>query len=113
MQIPFLAWLFQGIPESIAVAAFVFSMSMGAFSWGNVMKVGLVQAIVIYVVRLVPFTPGVHVLVLITSLALVSMLVGKLEFKKSAAYSAIIISFIVIFEFAFFGLLSGHIDLSP
>ena len=110
MQIPFLAWLLQGIPESIAVATFVFCMSINKLSWSNVLKVGLFQAIVIYVVRLMPFTPGVHVLVLITTLALVSMYVGGLEFKKAAAYSAIIISFLVIFEFVFFGLISGYIS---
>jgi len=110
MQIPFLAWLLQGIPESIAVAAFVFSMDLGVFSWNKVLKVGFIQAIVIYVVRLLPFTPGVHVLVLITSLALVSMFVGRFDFKKAASYSAIIISFVVIFEVVFFGLLSGYIS---
>ncbi len=106
MQIPFLAWLLQGIPESIAVAVFVFSLSTKAFSWNNVLKVGIIQAIVIYLVRLMPFTPGVHTLVLITSLALVSMMIGKLEFKKAVAYSAIIISFIVVFEFAFYSLIT-------
>jgi len=105
MQIPFLAWLFQGIPETIAVTTLVYALSQGEILWKKILPVGLLLGIISYIIRLMPFTPGVHTILIITALSLLLNILARIEFKKAAIFSAIAIAFLIIFEFVFYGLL--------
>lgn len=99
MPTPFIAWLFQGIPETIALAALVVSMSTRELPWEKIVKIGVLQAIVSYVVRLLPFTPGVHVLVNITVLGVLAIYLGKIDMKKALVFSAVSVAILILIEF--------------
>lgn len=99
MPTPFIAWLFQGIPETIALAALVVSMSTRELPWEKIVKIGVLQAIVSYVVRLLPFTPGVHVLVNITVLGVLAIYLGKIDMKKALVFSAVSMAILILIEF--------------
>lgn len=98
MQIPLLAWIFQGIPECIALAAVVMSLASQRVTINLVLKIGVAQAVISYLIRLIPFTPGVHVILLVTSLGVLSVLIGKMEIKQALVYSAMVVGLLVIFE---------------
>lgn len=98
MKIPFLAWLLQGIPECIALAALSVTLAGGSITREKVIKIGCFQAVTTYIVRLMPFTPGVHVLILLTSLAFFLIFLGKINLKLSVIASAITICLLLVFE---------------
>lgn len=101
MRIPFLAWLLQGIPECIALVALSVSLTGGSTNRVKIIKIGLFQALTTYIIRLVPFTPGVHVLILLTSLSFFLILFFKINLKLSVIASAITVSLLLVFEAVF------------
>lgn len=106
MKIPIIAWIVQGIPESIAVAFFVILVGTGKLLYRQILTIGLIQALIIYLVRLLPITPGVHTIVLITTLSVLTILIGKIELRRAIILSVVVVSLIVFFEFCFYFLIS-------
>ena len=106
MQIPFLAWLLQGIPESIASVALIMVISTGKLPWKTVLKVGLIQAVTAYLVRLLPFTPGVHSIVLLSTMSLYLSWLAQVKFPIAVISSFITASILTIFELVFYVSLS-------
>lgn len=102
MQIPFLAWLLQGIPETIALVTFIMVLSTQEIHWKKILKVALLQAVTAYIVRLLPFTMGVHTIVLVTTMALYLSWLAKIKFPIAATGSAIAIAILIVFEFLFY-----------
>ena len=100
MQIPILAWIFQSIPESMALAALVMSLGTGELPWKRIFKIAIVYAVTAYIVRLMPFTPGVHVIVLAAALGIISIFCGGLEMRRGMVFSAIAVAILVLLEFA-------------
>lgn len=98
MKIPFLAWLLQGIPESVALAAVAVALASGTLPRKKIVRIGLCQAASAYIIRLIPFTPGVHVLLLITTLAFFSIWICGQNLKVSVIASAIAICLLLVFE---------------
>ena len=98
VRVPLLAWIFQVIPESIALAALVMSLGTRDLPWGKIFKIGFVYAIAVYIVRIMPFTPGVHVIVLAATLGVICIYLGGLEMKRGMVYSAIGMALLVITE---------------
>lgn len=98
MEIPLPVWFLQGIPECLGSAAFVFSLGTGQLYWKPVFSVGLIQAVLAYTIRLLPITPGVHVLVLVASLAILSHGIGRIGLKKSLVYSVFAVVIIIVCE---------------
>jgi hypothetical protein len=101
VKIPFLAWLLQGIPESIALASVAIALATGTLPRDKIMKIGLLQALSAYIIRLVPFTPGVHVLLLITTLAFFLIWICQANLKISVITSAITLCVLLVFEVLF------------
>lgn len=98
MKIPFLAWLLQGIPECISLVALSASLAGGSIKKEMIIKVGLIQAVTTYIIRLMPFTPGVHVLILLTSLSFYLIIFFKTNLKFSVIASAVTICLLLVFE---------------
>lgn len=101
MRVPILAWVLQVIPESIAMVTLVMRMASVEATWRKIIRIGIIFAVFIYIVRLLPFTPGVHVIVLAAVLGFVSIYFGEIEMKRALIYSAITYSVLVIAEFVF------------
>ncbi|MDX9871250.1 MAG: hypothetical protein RBT41_02380 [Clostridia bacterium] len=98
-QIPLLAWIFQTIPECIATASLAMSIATNEFYWNKIWKIGLAQAIITYLIRLLPFTPGVHVIILAATLGVLCIHIGKIEMKRALTFSAITMAVLVLAEF--------------
>lgn len=101
MKIPILAWLLQGIPECIATASLVYYLGTGKINPRTILTIGILQAVLAYLIRLFPFTPGVHTIILITVLATLSIYIGKVEFKRAFILSFLAFVVLIICEIFF------------
>lgn len=101
MEVPFIAWVFQGIPESIGTAAVVISLSTRELHWRLIIIIGLIQAVFMYSVRLLSLTFGVHTVILIISLSLLSAWIAKIDLRKAIIYSNITMMVLAVSEFIF------------
>lgn len=99
MRVPILAWIVQVIPESIAMAALLMSLATGNLPWKKIIKIGVPYAVLVYLIRLLPFTPGVHVIVLAALLGGCAIYFGGLEMKRALILSAISMAALVLAEF--------------
>lgn len=98
MQIPLIPWIFQGIPESIGFVSCVVVLGTGKLNWRDIFKVAIVNVIILFFIRLIPFTPGVHVLVNMTSLILVCIFLNVLDFKTATIAIAITYAILIVLE---------------
>lgn len=98
MAIPFLAWIFQGIPECIALSALVFSLSTENMPWRHIALVGLIQAVIIYFVRLIPLSFHLHVLIAVISLAYISSRYTQIDLALSYIYSLASVLVLTVLE---------------
>lgn len=112
MQVPFLSWLLQGIPESIAMVAFVFALGNQPLT-RKIILVGLLQGISAYIIRLLPFTPGVHAVILVFILAALTTKYSDIEFRKTILYSFLAFVLLMTYEMFFFWLHSRLNIVSP
>jgi len=62
MKIPFMAWLFQGLPEAIGIAAVMYAVAGLGLRWRSIVPVGLIFGVFFYLVRLLPIAFGVNTL---------------------------------------------------
>ncbi|NLW06492.1 MAG: hypothetical protein GX039_00680 [Clostridia bacterium] len=62
MQIPFLAWLLQGLPEAIGIAAVMYSVAGFGLRWRTIVPVGILFGVAFYLIRLLPIAFGVNTL---------------------------------------------------
>lgn len=112
MRVPILAWIFQIIPEGIALAALVMCLATGDFPWKRILKTGISYAVFVYLIRLLPFTPGVHVIVLAAILGACSIYFGELEMKRALVFSAMSVAALVLSEFVCVSLIVKLSNLS-
>ncbi len=101
MQIPILAWVFQGIPESIALVYCIMGTNQREIDKRILLKIALIDAVAAYGVRFLPLSPGIHIILLITNLAILCSFFAKIEMKKSLTYSIIVMCILILIEVAF------------
>jgi len=65
MRIPFMALIFQGVPEQIAVVTLIFVIAKVPIRWKEVVSIGAGFALIAYILRLLPITFGVHTVILL------------------------------------------------
>jgi len=94
MQIPFPAFILQGIPEGIAIVLLSFIIAKIPLNWKKILIIGLIIATSSYVMRLLPVTFGIHTVVIIGLEFILLFKVGK--GKVNSALIAAIISSIAI-----------------
>lgn len=96
MEIPILLWLFQGIPECLAVAALALVLAGWPLEPQNVFLIGLPQAVAAYLVRLLPLSFGVHSIILIVILAVNLNVLLKIKLSRGIL-SALVVMIILCF----------------
>ena len=101
MKISFLAWVLQGIPEILGLYFLARSIATYPVHWRNTLIGGLILSILIYVIRFLPFTVGVHSLLAITFLSTILILLEKMELVKSVVVSILTFFLLFVFEFIF------------
>lgn len=102
MEIPLLAWLLQGIPESIGCAALIVSMGLREMPWKRIIIIGLIQAVFIYVIRLFPLAPYTHTILIIPFAALTVSLFTSLDIRLSHLFAVITVLTITVLEMSFY-----------
>lgn len=106
MRIPFIAWVFQGIPECLGIAALLLSLDAKPLNWRMIGVIGFSQALIVYVMRMLPFTPGVHIFILPISLALLAAKISRIRLDKALIYSVIISILIASWEMVMYAVLN-------
>lgn len=101
MEVPFIAWVFQGIPESIGTAAVVISLSTRELRWRSIIIIGFIYAVLMYTMRLLPLTFGVHTVILIICLSLLSAWIAEIDLRKAIIYANIAVIILAVTEFLF------------
>jgi len=98
MEIPFLVFLFQGIPEQISVCMLAYVITKIPFKWKEVLFMGVLLATCAYIIRLLPITFGVHTVVLIGILFSYLSVIKKVEFSKAIISSLFVYLVLIILE---------------
>ncbi|CEP67209.1 Uncharacterized [Moorella glycerini] len=60
MKIPFIAWLLQGIPEAIGIAAVMYAAAGYGLPWRSILPTGLIFGVFFYLIRWLPIAFGVN-----------------------------------------------------
>lgn len=100
-RVPFLPWVFQVIPEGIALATLAMVLGTGRFPWKKNILIGFIHACFVYIVRLLPLIPGMHVIILTAVLGILCVWLGGLELRKGLSFGAIAMACLVLLEFTF------------
>lgn|GEM_PF-498792 len=107
MEIPFLAWLLQGIPECVGCAAIIFSISFKELAWKKIIITGLIQAVFIYIIRLLPLTPYSHTFLVIPVIAFTVSFLTGMDIRLTHIYSVLAMLFLLVAEGGIFSLLNS------
>lgn len=112
MQIPFLAWLLQGVPEAIGVAAVMYAVAGFGLRWRAIVPLGIIFGIAFYLIRLLPIAFGVNTLLnfLLTVLVFQKVTACRLAPAIKSGLAALIT--IVVAENMFFILFVSVFDLN-
>ncbi|MDD4049273.1 MAG: hypothetical protein PHI90_10780 [Clostridia bacterium] len=105
MRMPFLGWILLGIPEGMALMFLAISLVSASYKWKNIFVLGFVYSLGMYLIRLLPFTPGVHSLLGITEFMLLLILFEKTEVKVATVVTLISFISLLLFECIFYGLI--------
>ena len=97
INIPFITFILQGIPEQIAVTTLAFIIANLPIRWNRIILTGSVLAFSAYLVRLLPIPFGIHTIVLILLLFLFLTNLGA-DFSLSLIASLISFLALIIFE---------------
>jgi len=113
ISIPWISLLLQGIPELTAEVTLAFVIARIPLKWNKILLIGIVLAIISYVVRLFPIPFGIHTLFLIILLFIALIWLGKGDFSLSLLASLLSFLALTIFEFVCLSLLMPVFGLTP
>lgn len=91
---PWITFLFQGLPETIASTAFCFAIIKLPLIWNLILRIGVIYGISAFSIRLLPISYGVHTIILI--FILVVLLVSFTKCKLSLAFMAALTNMITV-----------------
>lgn len=98
INIPFIAFLLQGIPEQIAVTALAFAIVKLPLRWSRIVVIGSILALCAFVVRQFPIPFGIHTILLILILFMFLTKLAKGDFSISLIASLLSFLALIIFE---------------
>lgn len=113
INIPFIAFLLQGIPETVAVVTLAFVISKIPLDWRKIISIGIVLAFISYVMRMFTIPFGIHTISQIILLFLALIWLGKGDFSLSLIVSLLSILVLAIVEFACLSLLMPVFGVTP
>ena len=113
INIPWIALLLQGIPEITAVITLAFVIARIPLNWKRILQIGIVLALISYVVRLFPIPFGLHLFLLIILLFIALIWLGKGDVGLSLIASLLSVLTLVIFEFVCLSLFMPVFGVTP
>lgn len=105
INISFITFLLQGIPEQSAVTTLAFVIAKLPLKWSRILLIGTVLALCAFVVRQFPIPFGIHTILLIFILFMFLTRLVKGDFSISLIASLISFLALIIFEMVSFSLL--------
>ena len=99
-------WLFQTIPEALALTTLALVLSNAKIDLKNVVFIALPYAVAVYLIRLLPIVFGVHFIVLIIFLAVLLNLRLKMRFSRCLLNALLVCLFLAVAETLLMYLLS-------
>ncbi|WP_258360104.1 hypothetical protein [Moorella sulfitireducens (nom. illeg.)] len=104
MKIPFLAWLLQGLPEAIGIAAVMYAVAGLGLRWRSILSTGIIFGVFFYLVRWLPIAFGVNTLLNFLFIILVFKKVTSCSLASSIRSGLSVLVIVVIGENLFFKL---------
>ena len=112
MKLSILQWLLQGIPESLALVTLALTLAGEKLEMRRIALLGIAHAVIIFAIRLLPLTFGVHSILSLFTIALLLNLFLKVRFSRSLLSALIVMIALAIFETVSFSLLLHLTGLS-
>lgn len=94
LRITWLSFFFQGIPESIALVTLAFVIAKARMDWKKVVVFGIILGISAFIIRRLPITFGVHLLVNIVLLLIFLNIVEKVKLITSIV--SVVLTFVLL-----------------
>ena len=113
INIPFIIFILQGIPELTAEVTLAFVIARIPLKWDKILMIGLVLAISSYIVRLSSIPFGIHTMFLIILLSIALIWLGKRDFSLSLLASLLSFLALTVFEFVCLSLLMPVFGVTP
>ena len=113
INIPWIALLLQGIPELTAEVTLAFVIAGIPLRLKKILPIGIVLALISYVVRLFPIPFGFHIFLLIILIVIALSWLGKGDFSLCILSSLLSVLTLVIFEFLCLSLLMPVFGFTP
>lgn len=113
IDIPFIAFLLQGIPETVAVVTLAFVIAKISLDWRKIILIGTVLAFGAYILRLFLIPFGIHTILQIMLLLLALIWLGKGDFSLSLIASLLSFLALAIIEFVCLSLLMPVFGVTP
>lgn len=95
LKLSIFEFFFRGIPEEFLVMFSIYVFSLKKIDAKKLIISGFIFGILVYLIRLLPIQPGVHTLILIPVMVLISTIINKIPLIK--AISASILSVIIMY----------------
>lgn len=112
VKIPLLVWLFQGIPECLALAALVLVLVGQVPGVRQVLLIGLPQAVAAYLLRLLPLAFGVHSIILIITMAALLNVLLRVRLSRGLLAALLALVVLITLEAVSFSLLSRRTGMT-
>jgi hypothetical protein len=112
MKIPFIAWLLQGIPEAIGIAAVMYAAAGYGLPWRSILPTGLIFGVFFYLIRWLPIAFGVNTLINFLFIILVFKKVTSCNLALAIRSGLSVLVIVVVGENLFFKLFIS-IGLNP
>lgn len=113
INIPFVALLVQGIPETVAIVTLAFVIAKIPFVWNKILLIGILLALCVYMIRQFPIPFGIHIFFQIILLFILLTSLGKGDFSLSLLASLLSFLVLTILEFTCLSLLMIVFGVTP
>ena len=104
MKLPILQWLLQGIPESLALVTLALALAGEKLEMRRIALIGIAHAVIIFIIRLLPLTFGVHSILSLFTIALLLTIFLKVRFSRSLLSALIVLIVLAAAETVSFSL---------
>jgi hypothetical protein len=102
MELPFMQWLIQGIPECIAVFVLGLALVEKKVLLRKALIPGLIQAIILFVIRQFPLPTGLHILVGFFSASFLFLYFAGITYSRALVVSLFVQTTLGLSEYIIF-----------
>ena len=112
MKLPVLLWLLQGIPECLGDIALALALVGEKLDIRKIAPLGIILAVIMYAVRLLPLAYGVHSIFSMFVIAILLSVFIKVRFSKSLLSALVVVITLAAAETVFLTLILSSTGLS-